>query len=50
MFTTSRFLRVGGRIHKSPLPEEDKHPIILPSNDRADKLLIDDVHRRELHA
>jgi hypothetical protein len=25
-------LRVGGRIHKAELPEEEKHPIILPSD------------------
>ena len=29
--STSGLLRVGGRIHKSSLPEEEKHPIILPS-------------------
>ena len=28
---SSGLLRVGGRIHKSSLPEEEKHPIILPS-------------------
>ncbi|PFX13477.1 hypothetical protein AWC38_SpisGene22432 [Stylophora pistillata] len=50
MYTTSGFLRVRGRIHKSLLPEEEKHPIILPSNHPVVKLLIDDVHRRELHA
>ena len=50
MCPTSGFLRVGGRIHKSLLPEEEKHPIILPSNNPVVKLLIDDVHRRELHA
>ncbi|XP_068726126.1 uncharacterized protein [Montipora capricornis] len=47
---SSGFLRVGGRIHKSLLPEEEKHPIILPSNHPVVKLLIDDVHCRELHA
>ena len=50
MCPTSHFLRVGGRIHKSLLPEEEKHPIILPSNHPVVKLLIEDVHRRELHA
>ena len=47
---TSGLLRVGGRIHKSSLPEEEKHPIILPSNYPVVKLLIEDVHCRELHA
>ena len=46
----SRFLRVGGRIDKSLLPEEEKHPTILPSNPPVVKLLIDDVHSSELHA
>ena len=50
MCPTSRFLRVGGRIHKSLLSEEEKHPIILPSHHPVVKLLIDDVHRCELHA
>jgi len=50
MCPNSHFLRVGGRIHKSLLPEEEKHPIILPSNHPVVKLLIEDVHRRELHA
>ena len=50
MCPTSHFLRVGGRIHKSLLPEEEKHTIILPSNHPVVKLLIEDVHRRELHA
>ena len=49
MCPTSHFLRVGGRIHKLLLPEEEKHPIILPSNHPVVKLLIEDVHRRELH-
>ena len=47
---TSGLLRVGGRIHNSSLPEEEKHPIILPSNHPVVKLLIEDVHCRELHA
>ena len=34
----------------SLLPEEEKHPMILPSNHPVVKLLIDDVHCRELHA
>lgn len=33
-------LRVGGRIHKAELPEEEKHPIILPSDHPAVELLV----------
>ena len=47
---TSGLLRLGGRIHKSSLPEEEKHPIILPSNHPVVKLLIEDVHCHQLHA
>ena len=47
---TSGLLRVGERIHKSSLPEEEKHPIISPSNHPVVKLLIEDLHYRELHA
>ena len=50
LYPISGLLRVGGRIHKSSLPEEEKHPIILPSNHPVVKLLIEDVRCRELHA
>lgn len=50
MCPNSHCLRVGGRIHKSLLPEEERHPIILPSKHPVVKLWIEDVHRRELHA
>jgi hypothetical protein len=43
-------LRVGGRIHKAELPEEEKHPIILPSDHPAIELFAQDIHRREMHA
>ena len=43
-------LRVGGRIHKAELPEEEKHPIILPSDHPAVELFVQDIHRREMHA
>ncbi|CAB4022309.1 Hypothetical predicted protein, partial [Paramuricea clavata] len=43
-------LPVGGRIHKAELPEEEKHPIILPSDHPAVELFVQDIHRREMHA
>jgi hypothetical protein len=43
-------LRVGGRIHKAELPEEEKHPIILSSDHPAVELFVQDIHRREMHA
>jgi len=48
--TNSGLLCVGGRIHKANLPEDEKHPAILPSSHPVVKLLIQDVHCKELHA
>ncbi|CAB3992660.1 Hypothetical predicted protein [Paramuricea clavata] len=43
-------LRVGVRIHKAELPEEEKHPIILPSDHPDVELFVQAIHRREMHA
>ena len=43
-------LRVGGRLDKAPIPDDAKHPIILPSNHHASTLIIRDVHQRLGHA
>jgi hypothetical protein len=40
--------RVGGRIHKAELSEEEKHPINLPSDHPAVELFVQDIHRREM--
>ena len=40
--------RVGGRIHKAELPEEEKHSINLPSDHFAVELFVQDIHRREM--
>lgn len=42
-------LRVGGRIRRSELPFESKHPLLLPSSHRLSYLIIEDVHRKYLH-
>ncbi|CAG5003707.1 unnamed protein product [Parnassius apollo] len=42
-------LRVGGRLENANLSQEQKHPIILPYNDRLTELLIDQAHKRTLH-
>ncbi|CAL1681017.1 unnamed protein product [Lasius platythorax] len=42
-------LRVGGRIQNSNLTFENKHPIILPSDDKFTQLLFEKKHRRLLH-
>ncbi|XP_003370609.1 putative integrase core domain protein [Trichinella spiralis] len=43
-------LRVGGRLRRSTLPPESKHPIILPHNHPVTELLIKDHHVRQIHA
>ncbi|KRZ88491.1 hypothetical protein T08_9352 [Trichinella sp. T8] len=43
-------LRVGGRLRRSTLPPESKHPIILPHNHPVTELLIKDHHVRQMHA
>lgn len=43
-------IRVGGRLQNSALPDEFKHPIILPWNHRATTLLVRELHLRNLHA
>lgn len=43
-------LRVGGRLGRSPLPEETRHPLILPRNSRVTSLLITAAHEGLMHA
>ena len=42
-------LRVGGRLKRIALPEQTKHPIILPRQHRATKVLVEWIHRRSGH-
>ena len=39
-------IRVGGRIHKTSLPEETKYPVILPHQNRFIALLIQKAHEK----
>lgn len=43
-------IRVGGRLRNSNNQFNEKHPIILPKNHQITRLLIEYVHRTELHA
>ena len=43
-------LRVGGRLTHSELPEEQKHPILLPASHHITRLVIRDEHLRLKHA
>ncbi|OXA41905.1 uncharacterized protein LOC110859593 [Folsomia candida] len=42
-------LRVGGRIHKAPLPYDNRHPILLPRHGRLTQLLIIQEHEKLFH-
>lgn len=42
-------LRVGGRLHKSAMPEVSKHPIIMPKDLHATNLLLQDIHEKTGH-
>lgn len=43
-------IRVGGRIRHAPLEYSRKHPVILPSKHYLTKLIVRDVHYKNLHA
>ncbi|XP_029170207.1 uncharacterized protein LOC114939928 [Nylanderia fulva] len=42
-------LRVGGRLKNSLLPQDERHPMIVPATSWLTRLLIDSCHRRTLH-
>lgn len=42
-------MRVKGRLQNALLPENTKHPIILPANEHFTQLVIDDAHKATLH-
>ncbi|XP_055522882.1 uncharacterized protein LOC129717063 [Wyeomyia smithii] len=46
---TNGLLRVGGRLDRSHLPFESRHPIILPDKDPVVRLLIWQMHIEQLH-
>ena len=43
-------LRVGGRLHRSNLPQQTVHPPILPKRHTVTKLIIEDTHQAFQHA
>ena len=43
-------VKMRGRVQYSDLTESEKHPIILPYNSYLVKLIIEDIHRKQLHA
>lgn len=48
--STERLIRVGGRLGKSGMPYDTKHPILLPSSHPISLLLVRSYHERHLHA
>lgn len=48
-FLEKGIVRVGGRLNYSDLPYNQKHPILLPKNNRFVDLLIDHYHQENLH-
>ncbi|CAH2098606.1 unnamed protein product [Euphydryas editha] len=42
-------IRVAGRLEKSHLNEQMKHPILLPHASHLTRLIIDDAHKKTLH-
>ncbi|XP_055542760.1 uncharacterized protein LOC129728348 [Wyeomyia smithii] len=45
----NKLLRVGGRLDRSQLPFENRHPIILPDKDPVVRLLVQQMHIELLH-
>ncbi|XP_045540972.1 uncharacterized protein LOC123722619 [Papilio machaon] len=48
-YIEQNLLRVGGRLQGAKVPQEIKHPIILPKNSHLTHLLIRDAHLKLLH-
>ena len=43
-------LRVGGRLHRSALPADAKHPVILPKNHHVSTLILRHTHKETGHS
>jgi hypothetical protein len=43
-------IRVGGRLNKSAMPENAKHPILLPKNSPISRLILQQIHKNLLHS
>ncbi|GAB1860692.1 hypothetical protein CAJAP_01771 [Camponotus japonicus] len=42
-------MRVGGRLKHASLPEDQRHPLIVPPDSWIARLLVDSYHRRTMH-
>ena len=46
----NRLLRVGGRLENSDLAFDQQHPMILPKGHHITTLIVEDIHKKNLHA
>ena len=49
-FLEDGVIKVGGRLSRSSLPEETKHPTILPKNSRVTELILHETHEATGHS
>jgi hypothetical protein len=42
-------LRVGGRLKNAPVKYDQKHPLLMPKNHSVTSLLIESIHKQQLH-
>ena len=49
-FMDGTIIRVGGRLKKSQLDYDQKHPVLLSSSNHISQLIMEDVHRKVSHA
>jgi hypothetical protein len=43
-------LRVGGRLQRSSMPDDLKHPVLVPQHGHVSRLIIDHYHKRTAHS
>ena len=43
-------IRMEGRIHNAQLTESEKHPVILPHQSHIVKLLVENIHMKQMHS
>jgi len=46
----NQLLRVGGRLENSDLTFDQRHPSILPKGHHSTTVIIEDIHKKNLHA
>jgi hypothetical protein len=46
----NQFLRVSGRLENSDLTFDQQHPLIIPKGHHITTLIIEDIHKKNLHA